>query len=667
MLTTSPSIYLGIDTGGTYTDGVLFDPCNRVVVKSTKVLTTHQDLKICISQVIEDLLPGRSETISFVSLSTTLATNAIAEGKRKPVALLLLGYDPELVHQFKFHQQFGTNHYFFIQGRHDLNGIEQVPLDQAEIKRIALVIQDEVDAFAVSAYASPANSSHEKRAAEIVSELSALPVVQAHHLSSELDSIRRATTASLNASLLSKLQELLDAVQEMLARREVSCPIMIVRGDGTVVRDSFARSRPVEMIHSGPATSAIGGQYLARIDTALVIDVGGTTTDIALVDRGSVQLQEGAATVGAFRTCVKTIKARSFGLGGDSLIAFDHWGNLSIGPDRVVPISRLCSQYPQIKQDLLSQLKHNRKLRYSDELEYWILRREPKRLAGHKTLDAIIAMLRNGPQRLWELKKRAGPIAPVLIRELVDLEIIDRAGLTPTDLLHITGEFCPWDGEAATLIAEAAAGIWDEITGAFIQRVRKAMTHRIVAEVIQFLSEKSLSASGLWKHNHLLDRWLFEESLNKQSPYLGCNLFLKMPIVGIGAPAKVFLPPVAEALETAITFPEHYEVANAVGTVVGNVIIRQEGEVFPCVEGATISGYYARAVNFQQKFEKFDEALAFAREKLTQHVATQVITAGAETALVECEEKKVWQGMARLSAWAVGRPGLDGKAGAKID
>ena len=660
MLTNLHSLYLGIDTGGTFTDGVLFDPQTHAVIKSTKVLTTHHDLKVCVSQVLGQMIPDDPAMISLVSLSTTLATNAIAEGKRKPVALLLLGYDPELIHRFKFQQQFGTKHYYFIQGRHDLNGIEQVPLDQAEVQRIATTIQEEVDAFAVSSYAGPMNSSQESCAANIISRLSARPVVQAHHLSSELDSIRRATTASLNASLLSNLQDFLDAVQEMLVKYGVTCPIMVVRGDGSVVKASFARHRPVEMIHSGPATSAIGGQFLAGINTALVIDMGGTTTDISVVDRGRVQLQDKAATVGSYRTCVKTIKTRSFGLGGDSLIAFDHWQNLSIGPERVVPISRFCSQYPEMKQELLDWLNHHPELRYSNELEYWILRQEPRRPVDDKKASLIIQMLRDRPYRLRDLNHKVGPISPLLTRELVDLEIIDRAGLTPTDLLHVTGEFYPWDREAAGLVTEMAARNWDETASAFIQRVKKAITHRIVAEIIQFLSEKPLSESGYWKRNHLLDRWLYEESLLGQNPYLGCSIFLKAPIVGIGAPSKAFLQAVAAALGTSISFPEHYEVANAVGTVVGNVIVRQEGEVFPCVEGPAITGYFARVVNLQRKFERFEEALVFAQETLSQQVATEVKAAGAETALVECKQKKIWDGMVHLSAWAIGKPGLDG-------
>ncbi len=191
--------------------------------------------------------------------------------------------------------------------------------------------RNNVDALAVSSYAGPMNSSHEQRAAEIIHQMVNLPVVQAHHLSSELDSIRRATTASLNAALLSNLHDFLEAVQSMATRHGLKCPIMLVRGDGSIVKAEFARQRPVEMVHSGPATSALGGQFLAGVEKALVVDMGGTTTDLTLIDGGRIQAMEQSATVGEYRTCVRTIRARSFGLGGDSLIKFDHWQKLCSG------------------------------------------------------------------------------------------------------------------------------------------------------------------------------------------------------------------------------------------------------------------------------------------------------------------------------------------------
>jgi len=659
MTKTSTPLYLGIDTGGTFTDGILLDPQTRRVIKKVKVLTTHQDLRECVSEVLEKLAPDDPSVISLVSLSTTLATNAIAEGKRQPAALFLLGYDPDLVYQFEFHKQFGTDRYFFIQGKHNLNGVEQIPLDEAEIKRVAGLVKEGVNALAVCSYSGPMNSTHEECAAEILAEMTGLPVVQAHHLSGELDSIRRATTASLNASLLSNVQELLDAVQASVAKNGFHCPVMLVRGDSSIVRAEFARKRPVEIIHSGPATSALGGQFLAGVENALVIDMGGTTTDLTLVERGVIRAQDQSATVGTYRTCVKTIQARSFGLGGDSLIRFDHWQHLSLGPERVIPISRACHMYSALRQDFMMRLRQKGNILYSDRFEYWVLNREPSREIEDSRTKQVIQLLRAGPQFLHDLLKEVGVYAPFQIDadDLVNQGIINRVGLTPTDLLHISGEYSPWDRESAWAMTKAAAKIWGESPQAFVQRVKDLITSRIVAEIIQYLTGKSIAETTNPYKPLGLDRWLFEESLKRSDPYLGCQLSLKVPIVGIGAPASVFLPPVAEALGTEIVIPDHFEVANAVGTVTGNIVFRQEGEVLPCVEGTSITGYFARAANSQRKFEQLGEALHFARETLEGFVRSEAQAAGAGAIQVEQEEREIIPGMYHLSAWAFGRPG----------
>ncbi len=404
-MTFHSKLFLGIDAGGTYTDGVLLDSVTRKVIKTAKVLTTHFDLNICISEVLEKLVANDPGVIALVSLSTTLATNAIAEGKRKPVALLLLGYDPDLVYKFNFHHQFGTPHYFFIQGRHGLDGIEQIPLDEADIVNKVNAVKEEVEAFAVSSYVGFRNPGHEERAGDIIASLTDAYIVEAHHLSSELDSIRRATTASINASLLSNTQEFLNAVQGMLEKHNIHCPVMMVRGDGSIAKAEYARKRPVEIIHSGPATSAIGGQFLSDVDTALVIDIGGTTTDIALVENGKVQIEANFATVGSYRTCVKTIKVRSFGLGGDSLICFDRSKNITVGPERVLPFSRLCAEYPETKRELINWLKDKGEINYYDQLEYWVLRREPVHPFNNPRTQKAIQMLEKGPQLLPKLLK----------------------------------------------------------------------------------------------------------------------------------------------------------------------------------------------------------------------------------------------------------------------
>lgn len=655
-------LYLGIDTGGTYTDGVLFDPQSQQVVRSVKVLTTHHDLRLCIKEVLELILEEPSYHIAMVSLSTTLATNAIAEGKRKHVALFLLGYDAELVHNFNFQTQFGTPDYFFISGKHDLNGIEQEPLDEQAVDRISQQVKERVEAIAISSYYGPMNSEHEERASSIAARISKKPIVQAHHLSNELDSIRRATTASLNASLLSHTQDFLQAVQEMLNEKEIHAPVMIVRGDSSLVKADFARRRPVEIIHSGPATSTIGGQFLTGAQAALVIDIGGTTTDIALIDQGRIQIAEKAATVGTYRTCVRTIKTRSFGLGGDSLLRFDRWQRLSVGPERVIPLARLCAQYPALKSELNSWLLQRGGVSYSDALEFWLLRREPGQQLKDERARRVIEILRQGPQLMRKVLKEAGAVSPVQVsaQELIRQEIIERAGLTPTDLLHVTGEFTLWDVEAAQLAARVAAKLWDESELDFSERVKRTLTARIVSEIVSFISEKQITEPVFGMMDTSLDRWMFEESLAPSHPYLGCKISLKVPIVGIGAPAKAFLPSVAEVLGTTILLPEHYEVANAVGTVVGNVMIAQEGEVFPRMVGASVSGYYARVASLQQWFEKYDDAVQFAQERLKSQVSAEAREAGAVNVAVHCEAREILYGIASLKAWAIGKPDLNG-------
>ena len=119
-------LVLGIDTGGTYTDGVLLDYRPRRVVATTKTLTTRHDLTVCILNTLDALLPQDRSRIKLVSISTTLATNAIAEGKGRPVALFLLGYDPELIRRFRFEASFATPRFEYIRGGHDLLKLKEL-------------------------------------------------------------------------------------------------------------------------------------------------------------------------------------------------------------------------------------------------------------------------------------------------------------------------------------------------------------------------------------------------------------------------------------------------------------------------------------------------------------------------------------------------------------
>ena len=654
------NLLLGIDTGGTYTDGVLLDERTRQVVATAKTLTTRHDLAQCILKVLDDLLPDDPGQISLVSISTTLATNAIAEGKGRLVALFLLGYDPELVKRFQLEGYFATSSYYYFKGGHNLHGEEQAPLALEVIREKAIELKKDVDAFAVSGYFSPFNAGHEERAFQAITEATGLPVVLGHQLSSKLNSIQRATTASLNASLLSILQEFIQAMRKSLDERNVRAPLMVVRGDGALMSSQIGEGRPVETVHSGPAASAIGGRFLADLEPALVIDIGGTTTDLAVVDRGGVNVSEEGTTVGPYRTAVRAARVRSIGLGGGSFIGFDLEDHLTVGPARVTPISYLAYTDPRVAQEL-SRLPHRDHKRLTpDHVEYWFLQREPRRTVQNDRAREVIQMLRQGPMALPDILERMGLYHPLQFggQALISQEIIGRAALTPTDLLHLKGTYAPWDKNAAESGAWLLARIGKMEVDELIERVMRIMSERIAAEVISFITTKSLERAPEYVDPDDLGLWLFEENLYQGHPYLGSQISLKIPIIGIGAPAKIFLPRVAEILHTNLIVPENFQVANAVGAVAGSVIVNEEAWIYPQMHGMHIAGYYVQSGTERERFPKLELALEFARRIAGERVLARAKESGTVDPHLEFEQLPDGAENYRIRARAVGNPRL---------
>ena len=208
------SLSLGIDTGGTYTDAVLYDPAQGVLA-AAKALTTRHDLAEGVGAAIEGVLSqGRARDVRLVSLSTTLATNALVEGQGSPAALLLLGYDGGALGRAGLGAALKGDPVAFIGGGHDALGDEQRPLD---VEAVRTAIQDfapRVSAFAVAGYFGVRNPAHELAVRELIRKMTQHPVTCAHELSHHLDAPRRALTALLNARLISLLDRLIRAVED---------------------------------------------------------------------------------------------------------------------------------------------------------------------------------------------------------------------------------------------------------------------------------------------------------------------------------------------------------------------------------------------------------------------------------------------------------------------
>lgn len=665
----SRKLVLGIDTGGTYTDGVLLDYDSREVLATHKSLTTKRDFAIGIERVIGAIDIEDPSEIRMVSVSTTLATNAIAEGKGKRVALLLVGYDPELISSFNMEARFATPNYYYFDGGHDLYGREKEELDLPGILDKVNQIKRDVDAIAVSSYFSPLNPEHENRVYEAVSRVSDLPVVLGHQLSTRLGSVERATTAALNASLLAVLQDFVIAVRRAMENRHIDAPLMMVRGDGTLMSDDFASRTPVETIHSGPAASAIGGRFLSGLDDALVLDVGGTTTDLALIEGGEVTVGEEGATVGDYETAVSGADLFSVALGGDSHITLDGEQRIRLGPERVVPLAHLAADYPNVKSRLHALSRRAWAEASPDWLEYWFLLREPEdqRLLKSSHAEKLIRFLTGGPKPVPEIVDHLGVlhVAQIGIDELWRQEITRKAGLTPTDLLHVEGRYTPWDVEAAELALQVFSHYQFKEPDEVRREAWRRAVEMVVHAAVTFLSKLTLAPPARGKRDQNdMGRWFFFNSIYGTHPHLETLFRLREPIVGIGAPASFFLEEVARVLHAELVLPEHHQVANALGAVAGSVMVVEEILVYPRLDstGLEVLGYYVQTSEDRQDFdeERLEQALAYAKDLARERALGAAIRSGADNPQVSVEMESEGLDTYRVRARAMGSPRLSG-------
>ncbi|MDE1923438.1 MAG: hydantoinase/oxoprolinase family protein, partial [Gammaproteobacteria bacterium] len=328
-------LWLGLDTGGTFTDAVLLAGGSRVVA-SAKALTTHWNLAIgiggAIRAVLAEIPAGRKRAeVSLVSVSTTLATNAVVENRFSPICTLLIGFDEAMVARSGLARG-GASAVLRIGGGHDAGGEESEALDEAAIERAVALHGARVEAFAVAARFSVRNPEHELRARRLIRARCDKPVTCAHELSSKLDAPRRALTAALNARLTPQIRDLTLALARVLVEESIDAPLMIVKGDGSLMRADVALECPVETILSGPAASVVGAGFLTGLGDFIVSDMGGTTTDVAVVSNGRPVVNADGALIGGWRTMVEAVDVRTCGLGGDSEVAIDREGRLCIGP-----------------------------------------------------------------------------------------------------------------------------------------------------------------------------------------------------------------------------------------------------------------------------------------------------------------------------------------------
>lgn len=659
---------LGLDTGGTYTDAVLVDDDQRIVA-TKKSLTTHGDLIHGLRGAANAVLSDQLRPITLVSLSTTLATNALVEGRGRPVCLVLIGYRPEQLRKANLVDALGRDPHGFIDGGHKASGEPVCELNVVQLTELIESVKDSVEAFAVSALFAVRNPEHEIQAQKLIHKLTGKPVSCGHSLSSGLDAPRRALTALLNARLIPMIRSLLNAAQVLLDELDISAPLMVVKGDGSLVRAEVAMRSPVETILSGPAASVVGAQFLCKEPLLMVSDMGGTTTDIAMIRDGQPRLSADGATVGGWRTMVEAIDVRTFGLGGDSRIVFDReQRDFSVGPERVMPISLLMHNHPDLKQVLHDQLELPRSTTHSAEF-VMAHAAEPTDLTKQQT-------------ELWEYIKRR----PIDVQTVFDDQTLDRAmvrltqrgivlraGFTPTDASHIIGNHNEWDTEAARLAAQllmryssANLGIEFASVEHFAQHIMDSVSRLTALALLDTqLSEKIASKSRFLKGLDMSQRKLLADLLvDGDEDELQLKLAMRFPIIGLGAPVQSYYPKTARWLNTKAILPEQGDVANALGAVVGSV--RQSYEmVITSAGGKSVNVHFDSGTTL---YDDLEDAAAAAIEAARGEAHNLAVSAGADNISVEHTradnvvdaDGDVVFFESRIVATAIGRPNTIG-------
>jgi len=474
--------------------------------------------------------------------------------------------------------------------------------------------------------------------------------------------VERATTAALNASLLAVLQDFIIAVRRAMERRGIEAPLMVVRGDGTLMSDEFAARSPVETIHSGPAASAIGGRFLSRTDNALVVDVGGTTTDLALIQNGEVTISETGASVSGYKTSVKAANLLSIGLGGDSHITLDRENNITIGPERVVPLAYLAQQYPNIRIRLKSLTQKTWPAPNPKWLEHWFLLREPRNPQVLKTNQEkeLVKLLKDSPKAIPEILEALGlfHLNQLGAEQLIRQEIIGKAGLTPTDLLHVDGRYKLWDTESSQYGLKILSNYLNWESQGLTEFIWSQTIEKIVKAIVEFLSEKQIPP--LKNYAQEFGPWVFHNSLYQEHPHLETHIRLRSPMIGIGAPAEIMLAEVAKRLHTELILPDHFYVANAVGAIAGSVMVSEEILVYPHLSpsGLDVIGYYVQARDNREEYEELDDALKYARDLSQERALSAALRSGADNPQMIVEELSDGLDTYRIRAQAVGNPRL---------
>lgn len=664
------AVFLGVDTGGTYTDAVIVDEAADRVLGSAKSLTTRGDLALGIGRAVDAALAVAGvapSAVAMVSLSTTLATNALVEGQGGRVALVFIGFDDEDLERGGLTLALKGDPVIRLAGGHTHAGTEAVPLDLAELEAAVAGLANEVVGFAVAARFAVRNAAHEIAARALIRRVTGRPVTCSHELSAKLNGPKRALTSVLNARLIGMIDRLVAACERHLAAIGIDAPLMVVRGDGALISAAMVRERPIETILSGPAASIVGARWLTGEADALVSDIGGTTTDVAVLRGGLPEIDPEGARVGPYRTMVEAVAMRTTGLGGDSevhLVADGLEGGLRLGPRRMIPVALMAVEHGALVHAALDRALSVDRPGEHDGLFVLPMGQVSGSAGGLTPREA--ALLERIVTPMTVAAALTSRLEVAALERLVARGLVMLSGVTPSDASHVLGRLDAWDAVAAAkavqLMARRRNGRGERIApdGAALAQ---AIVDQLTTQTVECLLEAAFAEDPAFagESPELLARHpLMRAGLARHWGLVEVSARLGVPVIGLGASASSYYGAVGERLGARMILPEHAGVANAIGAVVGQVSQRATGLVSSPGEGR----FTAHLPTGLMAFRDRDEALDTLEAALVAEASARARQAGAEELRVVCSrdireaevEGRAMFIEATVTATASGRP-----------
>lgn len=550
---------LGIDTGGTYTDGVVICAHDRHIVAKAKVFTTHDELSDGIRRCIAEMKFDDVKKIREVHLSSTIAVNKILEGGAESIGLLQIGRSVEgkLPCRYRYTVSLPQN---CSKGFAEIN-----ECDTDEIRKTFF---GNVKAVVVTAAPSKYSTDTECYIAQNLEEKLGMKCEGASCVCEHDDYYTKTVNAVFTVFLKPVVEKFINSIRTIVREYGIADNVFIVNALGKLISCDEATANPLETVFSGLAASVNGGTALTDEKDFLLIDMGGTSSEVTRITGGIFGEIKGTAKIDGYAVKEKTMNIKSYGVGGDSYIRITQCKDIQVGPYRAIPLCVAADKYPYLYDEILTYRKPaNYEILTSQEINCYIgIKGAP--LIGLNSMEALtVRYLTDNPHNVFYIAEHFDTDVDALhMDRLVKQNAVRLISLTPTDILHAEGRFNRWDSRisnaAVTRMADAIGADKEEFLEIVNENIINALS-KVCMQGIAAFEDVEFDFDECSGAEFLLNS--FFENRNR---LLKTEFSIDRPIVAVGAPAGAWMGRVADKMKTKAIIPEHGEVANAYGAAI---------------------------------------------------------------------------------------------------